>query len=336
MNYSAELFAGAGGLALGFEKAGFKHRFLAEIDKHAASTLRANFDCPILEADVSDIDFKPYKGKVDVLCGGFPCQAFSAVGHRKGFDDKRGLLFFQLARAVEEIQPKIVVGENVKGLLSHDNGYTFQVMVSTLRKLGYHVQYRVLKAYKLGVPQLRERLIIIAYRKDLKLRFAWPVESENLITVRQALHNCPESDGLLYTKNDTYYMQFVPEGGRIKDMPVDKAKAWLGDNYVNCLDKGRRLSWDRPSYTITTTPIRLTSMACHPEETRPLTIRESARIQTFPDNWDFKGGLYAVYKQIGNAVPVELGYRVGLAVKAMLSGKCGPKVEFVKSSLDLF
>ena len=167
--YIGELFAGAGGLALGLEHAGFKKIFLNEIDKHACATLRKNRpDWNILEGDIKNIDFSDYKNRVDILTGGFPCQSFSYAGKRLGFNDIRGTMFFEFARTIQETNPKVILAENVRGLLTHDDGKTIDTILSVLDEIGYTViEKKVYKAIFYKVPQKRERLIIIAIRKDL-------------------------------------------------------------------------------------------------------------------------------------------------------------------------
>ena len=202
-NYKAiELFAGAGGTALGFENAGIQHILLNEIDKDCVATLKHNFPkkTQVIHADVHDVDFSPWKGKVDIVQAGFPCQAFSYAGKSMGFEDTRGTLFFEFARCVKETKPKIAVGENVKGLLKHDNGRTLTTMVNALTELGYKVKYKVLRAQYLDVPQKRERLIILAIRKDLDIPFIFPEEKNYTVSLRAALKNCPKSIGQVYPK----------------------------------------------------------------------------------------------------------------------------------------
>ena len=188
---SVELFAGAGGLALGMALAGFRHVLLNEFDAWACKTLHANRPgWNIVEGDVHSVDFTPLAGKVDLLTGGFPCQAFSYAGKQGGFNDTRGTLFFELARAVSEIRPKVFVGENVKGLVSHDNGRTFDTIRHAIAELGYTlVEPRVLKAIMYQVPQKRERLILIAIRNDIAphVKFSWPSPYTRVLTVRDAL-----------------------------------------------------------------------------------------------------------------------------------------------------
>ena len=320
-----ELFAGAGGTALGMENAGLRHVLLNEFNKDAAETLRRNFpDANVVEGDVHKLEFEEYKGKVDVVQAGFPCQAFSYAGNRLGFEEARGTLFFEFARCVKQTRPKIAVGENVRGLLNHDNGKTLRTMIRVFDELGYRVQYRVLRSQYLDVPQKRERLIILAVRKDLNIPFAFPKEKNYTVSLREALKDCPVSEGQKYPEKKRDVMEMVPEGGYWKDLPEEVQKAYMGKSFYLGGGKtgmARRLSWDEPSLTLTCAPAQKQTERCHPSETRPLTVREYARIQTFPDEWSFAGSVASQYKQIGNAVPVNLGYHVGRCVIAMLTGK---------------
>ena len=225
---SIELFAGAGGLALGLEKAGLSNILLSEIDKNACETLRKNRpEWNVIEGDVAKIDFKPYRGKVDVLTGGFPCQAFSFAGKRLGFEDARGTLFFEFARAVKETQPLICVGENVRGLLQHENGKTIEGMKAVLDELGYDVlPPRLLKAIFYRVPQKRERVLLVGLRRDTGLKFEWPLESNEIFTIQDALKkgklyptDVPLSPGQAYPKGKREIMELIPPGGYWRDLP---------------------------------------------------------------------------------------------------------------------
>jgi DNA (cytosine-5)-methyltransferase 1 len=346
---SVELFAGAGGLAKGLGNAGFKHIALNELDKSACSTLKTNIpgsellenledinsklvdatiDKPlILNNDISKINFKPLKGKVDFLSGGFPCQAFSYAGNKHGFEDTRGTLFFEFARAIKEIQPTIFLGENVKGLLNHEDGKTLDTIKKTIKELGYTlIPPKVLKAIFYRVPQKRERLFLvgikneIAERIDLNL-FKWPSPCEKIYTLKDGLKvgdlfdtDVPESDGQSYPLRKQQIMKEVPPGGYWRNLPDNLQREYMKGSYILGGGKtgmARRLSWDEPSLTLTTSPAQKQTERCHPEEERPLTYREYARIQTFPDTWKFEGSLTNQYKQIGNAVPVNLAERVG-------------------------
>lgn len=328
-----ELFAGAGGLALGMEKAGFKSLLLNEIDKHACNTLRQNRpEWKVAEGDISQINFTEYKDQVDILSGGFPCQAFSYAGKKLGFQDTRGTLFYEFARAVKETNPKVIVAENVRGLLKHDGGKTLDAIRSVIDELGYElVEPRVLKAMFYQVPQKRERLILVGIRKDLAdyVEFKWPSPYHRIMTMRDALKkgelfetDVPDSNGQAYPQRKAEILSLVPEGGYWKDLPDDLQREYMKKSYFLGGGKtgmARRLAWDEPSLTLTCAPAQKQTERCHPEETRPLTVREYARIQTFPDDWVFSGALTAQYKQIGNAVPVNLAYALGRALVRLLN-----------------
>lgn len=317
-----ELFSGAGGLALGLENAGFSTRALVEIEKDPVATLRQNRPgWNVIHDDIANVNFSDYRHSIDVVAGGFPCQAFSYAGAGKGFGDTRGTLFFEFARCVNEIRPKIVLAENVRGLLNHDSGKTLQTMLSTLDESGYRVEHKLLKSQYFDVPQKRERLFIIGVRKDTGLSIEFPQEMPYIITLREALHNCPVSAGVQYSARKREIMEHVPPGGYWKDLPVELQKEYMKKSYYLGGGKtgmARRLSWDEPSLTLTCNPAQNQTERCHPEETRPLTVREYARIQTFPDDWSFVGSTTSQYRQIGNAVPVNLAYHVGRSLLAML------------------
>lgn len=326
-----ELFAGAGGLALGLEKAGLGCVLLNEIDKDACNTLRENRpNWNVAEGDVSTIDFTPYRGKVDVLTGGFPCQAFSYAGKKLGMEDVRGTLFYQFARAVKETEPLIAIGENVRGLLSHDKGRTLQTMINVLDEIGYEVlPPRVLKAIFHRVPQKRERLIIVALKKGAGLNFEYPKPMNRVYTLRDALKagdlfdvDVPISHGQKYPARKKEILDLVPPGGYWRDLPVDIQKEYMLKSFYLGGGKtgmARRISWDEPSLTLTCAPAQKQTERCHPEETRPFTVREYARIQTFPDDWQFKGSQTSQYKQIGNAVPVNLAEALGQSIVRCLN-----------------
>ena len=330
---SIELFAGAGGLAIGMEKAGIEHIMLNEVDHDACQTLMKNRpQWHVAEGDVRNLDFKRYASKVDVLTGGFPCQAFSFAGKKAGFNDTRGTLFFELARAVKETSPKVFVCENVKGLVSHDDGRTFKVICDAIADLGYTlVEPHVLHAVKYMVPQKRERIILVAIRNDYagKVTFKWPSPYYRIMTLRDAffkgeLYDCdtPNSCGASYSAKKEAVLKLVPQGGDWRDLPPDVAKDYMGVSYTSGGGKtgmARRLSLDEPSLTLTCSPVQKQTERCHPTETRPLTVREYARIQTFPDDWSFAGSMASKYKQIGNAVPVNLAYAIGRAVVRLLN-----------------
>lgn len=328
-----ELFAGAGGLALGMSKSGLHHVLLNEIDHNACSTLMVNHtEWKVAEGDIHKLSFKRYANNIDLITGGFPCQAFSYAGNKGGFEDTRGTLFFELARAVKEVNPKVFMCENVKGLASHDGGKTLSVIKNTIKELGYTlVEPHVLKAIKYMVPQKRERIILIAIRNDLakKVEYHWPSPYYRIMTLRDALYkgelydtDVPPSEGQSYPEKKRRVLEMVPMGGYWRDLPIDVQKEYMRKSFE--LEGGktgmaRRLSLDEPSLTLTCAPAQKQTERCHPIETRPLTVREYARIQTFPDEWQFEGNLTSRYKQIGNAVPVNLAYAIGRSIVRLLN-----------------
>lgn len=340
-----ELFAGAGGLALGMEKAGLHHVMLNEFDKNACNTLRKNRpDWNIIEGDIKQIDFTPYKDRIDVLSGGFPCQAFSYAGKKLGFEDARGTLFFEYARAVKEIHPKICIAENVRGLLSHENGKTLSGMISILNELGYNVlEPHILKAINYKVPQKRERLILVSIRKDIATKFHYPEPSRKIYTLKDALkkgelfdYDVPVSDGQRYPKRKKEILDLVPPGGYWRDLPLDLQKEFMKKSFYLGGGKtgmARRISWEEPCLTLTCAPAQKQTERCHPDETRPFTVREYARIQTFPDDWIFTGAMSQQYKQIGNAVPVNLAREVGYSIVRFLNDYYQEQTELNQNEL---
>ncbi len=326
-----ELFAGAGGLAIGLEKAGLKCVALNEIDKWACQTLRTNRpNWNVLEGDVKDFEFENYKNKIDVVTGGFPCQAFSYAGKKLGLDDARGTLFYEFARVIQEVNPVLCIGENVKGLLSHDKGKTLQGMISILDEIGYNVvPAKVLKAINYRVPQKRERLILVGVRKDIKIDFEYPTPHRKIYNLVDALKkgklynsDVPVSEGAKYPEHKKEILELVPPKGYWRDLPLEIQKEYMGKSFYLGGGKtgmARRIGWDEPSLTLTCSPAQKQTERCHPDETRPFTVREYARIQTFPDDWIFSGSTAQQYKQIGNAVPVNLGEEIGYAVIKFLN-----------------
>jgi DNA (cytosine-5)-methyltransferase 1 len=326
-----ELFAGAGGLAVGMEKAGLKCVALNEIDKYACETLRKNRpNWNVLEGDIKNFSFSEFYNKVDVVTGGFPCQAFSYAGKRLGFEDARGTLFYEFARVVKEVNPPICIGENVKGLLSHDNGNTLKGMISILDEIGYNVvPVEVLKAINYKVPQKRERLILVGIRKDIDLKYEYPKPYKKIYNLKDALKkgelfesNVPKSPGARYPESKKSVLDLVPQKGYWRDLPVEIQKEFMGASFYLGGGKtgmARRIGWDEPCLTLTCSPAQKQTERCHPDETRPFTVREYARIQTFPDEWEFAGPMAQQYKQIGNAVPVNLGREVGYSIVNFLN-----------------
>ena len=331
-NYNIlELFAGAGGLAIGLEQSGIKCAALNEIDKWACATLRENRpNWNVLEGDIKDFDFSEYQNQVEIVTGGFPCQAFSYAGKKLGLEDARGTLFYEFARVVKEVNPLICVGENVKGLLSHDKGKTLEGMISILDEIGYNVvPVQVLKAINYKVPQKRERLILVGIRKDIEVEYEYPTPYNVIYNLSDALKkgelydtDVPKSGGSKYPEHKKQILDLVPQKGYWRDLPLDIQKEYMGKSFYLGGGKtgmARRIGWDEPSLTLTCSPAQKQTERCHPDETRPFTVREYARIQTFPDDWNFAGSISQQYKQIGNAVPCNLGKELGYSIIKFLN-----------------
>lgn len=326
-----ELFAGAGGLALGIEKAGFNTLACLEFDKDACDTLRKNRpQWRVIEDDIANIsclDLENYfslkKGELDLLSGGAPCQAFSYAGKKLGLEDARGTLFYHYATFLEKLQPKMFLFENVRGLLTHDRGRTYKTITTIFEQAGYTIQKKVLNAWDYGVAQKRERLITIGIRNDLldKIHFEFPKPHDYKPVLRDILLDCPKSKGTPYSKYKQKIYDLVPPGGYWRDIPEDVAKEYM----KSCWNMGggrtgilRRMSLDEPSLTVLTSPSQKQTDRCHPIESRPFTIRENARCQSFPDEWCFCGSVSSQYKQVGNAVPVNLAYEIASKIKEAL------------------
>lgn len=329
-----ELFAGAGGLALGLEQAGFKSLGLVEFDKSAALTLKTNRpNWNVIHDDVAKISplnleeyFHVEKGELDLLSGGAPCQSFSYAGKRLGLEDARGTLFYHYAVFLQKLQPKMFLFENVDGLLTHDDGKTFKTIRKVFADNGYVVRWKVLNANDFGVPQKRKRLITIGIRQDLtdEISYSFPMSHKYKPVLRDILSDVPESDGNQYSNEKRKIFDLVPPGGCWKHIDPEIAKKYM----KSCWNMGggrtgilRRMSLDEPSLTVLTSPQQKQTDRCHPLESRPFTVRENARCQSFPDNWDFMGTVSEKYKQVGNAVPVGLAYEVGLSIRKALENK---------------
>lgn len=324
-----ELFAGAGGLALGLENAGFKEVGLVEIDKYACQTLKRNRPhWNVIEDDIITVannGIRNYIGdvEIDLLSGGYPCQSFSYAGHKMGLNDVRGTMFYYYAKILDELKPKMFLAENVKGLVSHDGGKTLQSMIEVFSSIGYKVTWKVLNAWDYNVAQKRERIMIIGIREDVFCgEFKFPQKLTYKPVLKDALKDVPDSQGVSYSENKKAVLDLVPPGGCWIDLPEQVAKEYMGKSYFSGGGKrgiARRISWDEPSLTLTCSPAQKQTERCHPDETRPFKVREYARIQSFPDSWEFEGSTNKIYKQIGNAVPVELAKHIGLAIAHYLN-----------------
>lgn len=351
------LFSGAMGLDLGIEKVGFKIRVCVEKDKWAAQTIRANTSIPVIERDINDVPTDEILaaagiGRQDVtlVIGGPPCQAFSTAGKQKGFADFRGNVMLQYLRVVRDIMPEFFIMENVRGLQSAKlnsvpaeyaeyepikdvKGSAFHFMVAEFRKLGYSISHALLNAANYGVPEKRERIVVIGHRGE-RVPIPSPTHSENgefgtkkWNTLRSCIGDMEHRTDLHYTelrKRSLPYMKILKEGQNWRNLPGDMAMQAMGKAYFLSGDKTgflRRLKFDEPSPTLVTSPTMPATLLCHPTQLRPLSIEEYARIQQFPDSWTFNGRLETIYKQIGNAMPVGLGQAVGQQIMRFINGQ---------------
>ncbi len=321
-------------MALGIEKAGFTTIGLVEINQDACETLKHNRpNWNVLCEDIANVSgqnleklFGIKKGQLDLLSGGAPCQSFSYAGKRLGLEDARGTLFYHYAVFLEKLQPKMFLFENVRGLLTHDGGKTYKTITTIFENTGYEIQKAVLNAWDYGVAQKRERLITIGIRKDIadKVRYVFPEKHEYKPVLRDILQNVPDGVGVPYGENKRKIFELVPAGGYWRDIDPEIAQAYM----KSCWNMGggrtgilRRMSMDEPSLTVLTSPSQKQTERCHPSEARPFTVRENARCQSFPDNWEFCGSVMSQYKQVGNAVPVNLAYEVAKKIYEALEGE---------------
>ena len=299
-------------MSSGFIKAGFKPLLLIDNDKNCCETLRYNheeYKDIVKCGSFLDIDYNAYND-VDMMMGGVPCQSFSQAGKRKGLDDKRGNLLVEFLKIINKAKPKMFLIENVKGLLTHKKGETFK---SLIMPDNYDVTFKVLNSNDYDVPQKRERLILIGKYNinngDIEYKFPDKIEYKPVL--QDVLINVPPSVGYKYAERKREIMDMVCEGGCWINLPIDIQKEYMKKSFFSGGGKrgiARRLAMNKPSLTIMTSPCQKQTERCHPSETRPLNIRESARIQTFPDNYNFIGSISSQYKQIGNAVPVNMAY----------------------------
>lgn len=321
------MFSGIGGLDLGFEKAGFRIVWANDNFLSAAETYKRNIGPidtrPIEEVPIEDLP------NGDVLLAGFPCQPFSNAGNRKGISDPRGTLFFETLRFIDSHKPKVVVFENVKGLLSIKNPDGSKLIDGIVRELedrDYNVNYKLLTSSDYNVPQNRQRIFIVGVLKnhsDKTFIFPEPVARKNL-TLKHVLANLPKDD-----PNNEHWelspqsksiIEYIPEGGSWKNVPYDKLpdrlkrirddmKKYRSPNFY------RRFSREEICGTITAAATPENSGILHPTQNRRYTVREIARIQSFPDDFILMGKSTPLkYKQVGNAVPPNMAYSVATSI----------------------
>lgn len=325
MNYNIiELCAGSGGMSSGFINAGFVPLLLNDKDKTCCNTLQKNYPkIQVICEDMSKMDLSPYKNRTDVLVGGLPCQSFSTAGKRGGLESSPGNLVYDFIRLVKEVNPRVFLLENVKGLLSLQKGQILKIFIELLKVNGkYNVYHKLLNAVHYGVPQKRERVFFVGISNDIPELYEFPLPLSTTILLREVLLGCPPSPGYEYPQWKREIMDQIPEGGCWIHLPQEIQKSYLGRSYgAGGGQRGvaRRLSMDEPCLTLTTSPCQKRTEKCHPLETRPLNVREYARIQTYPDDYFFSGSVASQYRQIGNSVPVSLAYHVALSIKKLLN-----------------
>lgn len=345
-------FSGALGLDMGLRSAGINIVLACEVDRMCRQTITANDEHVGLIGDISAYNTDEIleysgltRGQVDLIVGGPPCQAFSTAGRRKGFEDDRGNVFLRYLDVILDLNPKYAVIENVRGLLSapmshrpHAErtrehplapdelpGGALRHVIERLEAGGYGVSFNLYNSANFGVPQVRERVVMICHRGGDVLPWLAPthsnVESYGLPrwrTVREAIGDLPQQrDHLEFPDERLRFYRMLKEGQYWKHLPADMQKAALGNAYYSGGGKTgflRRLAWEKPSCTLVTHPAMPATDICHPEADRPLSVDEYKRIQQFPDEWVFAGSLVDQYRQIGNAVPVGLGQAIGVAL----------------------
>jgi len=325
------LFSGCGGMDLGFKKAGFNIIWANDFDADAQAIYSLNLG-HIDKRDILTVEEDAIP-QCDILTAGFPCQPFSNAGNRRGVHDSRGMLYKECLRIIEHLMPKVIVFENVKGLLSTkyiDGRNLADVIVedlSQMNNVGYNVVYQVVNASDYGVPQNRQRVIFVGIRKDLDKIFSFPeklskvgLELQNILDVPQDVENQID---WAFSPQALDMIAYIPEGGSWKDVPYehlaprfkkirDDMKKYHSPNFY------RRFSRNEICGTITASAQPENCGIIHPLEDRRYTVREIARIQTFPDDFKFltdtPRNITAMYKVIGNAVPVNLAYNMGKAI----------------------
>lgn len=297
----ASLFCGAGGLDIGFERAGFKTVWANDINRDACDTFRRWSHAEVVCGDIGKIDADDILD-TDILLGGFPCQGFSLSGPRK-LDDSRNALYKHYVRIVKAKQPMAFIGENVKGLLTMGQGEIMEAIVLAFSDCGYDVRYELLDAKYYGVPEERERVIIVGLRKDLGLKFEYPKPCDPLVTLRDVIAGMPTPG------------------------PNDVCDAPYSSRYMS---RNRKRGWDQQSYTVPAMAKQVPLWPGSPDmvklgrdrwafgsngTTRRLSWQEVAAIQAFPAGMEFCGDLTSIYRQIGNAVPCNLAEGVALQVR---------------------
>lgn len=324
MYKSIDLFAGIGGIRLGFAQAfgdDIKTVFISEWNEKAVETYKANFNYSVdVVGDITKVDENDIP-EHDILLAGFPCQAFSLAGHKKGFEDARGTLFFDVARIIKRHKPKVVFCENVKNLVNHDRGRTFQVIKNILEELGYKVFYQVLNSKNFGVPQNRERIYIVAFRKDIAPeRFAFPEKTDDTKIIKDILEESEVSS--------KYYLSnaYLESLKRHKERHALKGNGFgyeIRDidsiaGAIVCGGMGRERNLIVDKRLTDFKPVTHIKGEINREYIRKMTPREWARLQGFPDDFKLVVADTHLYKQFGNSVTVPVIRAIAERIKKEL------------------
>jgi len=355
------LFSGAMGLDLGLMAAGLHVAVSQDIDKWCIQTIRSNGHVAVegnireLIASEPSCNFllRPARlrqSDVFAVVGGPPCQSFSTAGKRKGVFDQRGSLYSQFLHVVDEFRPRFFVMENVKGLASMlsdpeepRSEPLLDIILSHFATIGYHTVHGVVDAVHYGTPQFRERLVIVGSRDNEPIYLPAPTHFHRHQNPKMRWHTLMDAIGDLedvgnyssFSKRALAFLNMVPEGGNWKSLPANITKDAMGGAYESGGGKVgfyRRLSYSEPSPTLVTSPVQKATMLCHPRETRPLSVKEYARIQGFPDSWKFSGSAAECYRQIGNAVPVPLGLAIGQMLISVAQGNSEIRVKRMRGT----
>ena len=320
-----DIFSGAGGLSQGLIEAGLTPKLCLDDNLDSCQTLRKNHpNISVIHNKIGNFDFSNFREKVDVLVGGTPCQSFSYAGLGKGLLDSNGNAFLEFIETIFVIRPKIFLIENVKGLLSHEKGKTFQHIMGLLSKDQlYNLEFELIEMVDYGIPQKRVRLFIIGSLKSANLPKFFPLpKCYKKQVLGDVLINVPASVGSQYSPLNQKLFQKIPPGDCWVNLSIEEQKNYLGKTFFSGGGKRgilRRLSMSEPSLTLLCSPSQKQTERCHPLEEGPLTIREYARIQTFPDDYHFCGSLTSQYRQIGNAIAVLFSFQLGLQLVKLLS-----------------
>ena len=360
MNYDnrdvISLFSGAMGLDIGLTQAGLNVKVGQDFDPSCVATMTANGHT-VLGGDIRKIEPDTLLqlaglsvGEPFLICGGPPCQPFSTAGKRLGINDPRGSLFMDFIRMINHIRPRFFIMENVKGIISAQikqsgvsdeedddtveakKGSVLDVILAEFKKLGYKTVYGLLDAVNYGVPQFRERFVLIGSRDNENIYLPVPTHFQlhqnpkyQWVTLRNTIADIEDDPGECgsFSEERLRYLHIVPQGGNWRDLPTDVVEKAMGGAYHSGGGKVgfyRRLSYDQPAPTLVTSPVQKATMLCHPTKDRPLSVKEYARIQQFPDTWVFTGTMLAKYRQIGNAVPIGLAKALGEAIASVADG----------------